>query len=317
LADVAVPEPDLEDGELPDISAAPAAAVLQTPPLQLETIQGVDMEGVALKTLATRDWVDWTTTVTNDVIATAEVLGMVAARAVLFAELDKVVSGEGGYVDSRHLAQLVTTMTQRGFVMALSRHGINRTDYSVLQRASFEEPVDHLQAAAAAGTVDPLRGLSESITMGVKAPLGTGTVAVQEDIDTDAPARRFEERTIGSRELQGLPGAAKRFRVVNGPNDPRRIKLKSNSSEFLERFHGARAQLRSADFVIVVTGPNGAEVAAEGGVIVPPPLPPLPLAPLTLAPAPAPAPAPATAIAPPTTPVVCPPTPVRMASPVF
>ena len=40
---------------------------------------------------------------------------------------------------------------------------------------------------------------------------------------------------------------------------------------------------------------------------------PLPLAPLTLAPAPAPA----TAIAPPTTPVVCPPTPVRMASPVF
>ena len=321
LADVAVPvtkpasipEPDLEDGELPDISAAPAAAVLQTPPLQLETIQGVDMEGVALKTLATRDWVDWTTTITNDVIATAEVLGMVAARAVLFAELDKVVSGEGGYVDPRHLAQLVTTMTQRGFVMALSRHGINRTDYSVLQRASFEEPVDHLQAAAAAGTVDPLRGLSESITMGVKAPLGTGTVAVQEDIDTDAPARRFEERTIGSRELQGLPGAAKRFRVVNTERMPR---TRTMTSDFLERFHGARAQLRQTqtpDFVIVVTGPNGAEVAAEGGVIVPPPLPPLP------------ATAPATAVntaatftaatVNTATPVPCPPTPVRMASP--
>jgi DNA-directed RNA polymerase II subunit RPB1 len=110
---------------------------------------------VALRALATRDWIDWTTTITNDVVATAEVLGMVAARAVLFAELDKVVSAEGGYVDARHIAQLVTTMTHRGFVMALSRHGINRTDYSVLQRASFEEPVDNLQAAAAAGTVDP------------------------------------------------------------------------------------------------------------------------------------------------------------------
>jgi DNA-directed RNA polymerase II subunit RPB1 len=244
------------------------------------TRQGVDMEGVALRALATRDWIDWTTVVTNDVVATAEVLGMVAARAVLFAELDKVVSAEGGYVDARHIAQLVATMTHRGFVMALSRHGINRTDYSVLQRASFEEPVDNLQAAAAAGTVDPLRGLSESIYVGAKAPLGTGTVAVQEDVDADIKRRRHgnegaplpQRVTVSSREQRGLPGAAKHFRENTTGTG-------TTTTLAATRLQEARAKLKNTaapDFVIVTTGLNGATVSTAAGRIVPPPLPPLP-----------------------------------------
>ncbi len=261
------------------------------------TQQGVDMEGVALRALATRDWIDWTTTITNDVVATAEVLGMVAARAVLFAELDKVVSAEGGYVDARHIAQLVTTMTHRGFVMALSRHGINRTDYSVLQRASFEEPVDNLQAAAAAGTVDPLRGLSESIYVGAKAPLGTGTVAVQEDVDADIKRRRHGTEgaplplrvTVSSREQRGLPGAAKHFRE-NTAVEPSASGLPAGKLTLsAARLQEARAKLKNTaapDFVIVTTGLNGATVSTAAGRIVPPPLPPLPPGPLPPGPLP-------------------------------
>jgi DNA-directed RNA polymerase II subunit RPB1 len=266
------------------------------------TVQGVDMEGVALRALATRDWVDWTTAVTNDVVATAEVLGMVAARAVLFAELDKVVSAEGGYVDPRHIAQLVTTMTHRGFVMALSRHGINRTDYSVLQRASFEEPVDNLQAAAAAGTVDWLRGLSEAIYVGGKAPLGTGIVAVQEDVDADVTCRRAGRVTVSSREQRALPGAVKPFRENVGAAGTVGAVTGVAGSSRLREARNKLTNTAAPDFVIVTTGLNGATVSTAAGSIVPPPLPPLP----PLPPGPPPGPS--------VDPVAAPPPPVQLPS---
>lgn len=191
--------------------------VIATPVATADTATGrivthsrpaIDVDGAALRPLATRDWVDWAHVTTNDVMEVAEVLGLAAARAVLFAELDRIVCYDGGYVDPRHLAQIVTSMTQRGFVMPLTRHGINRVDFSVLQRASFEEPVDMLLQGAASGVLDPLRGLCECVYVGAKAPVGTGTVAVQSDFGGGLPARV----TVASRELSGLPGPAKRFR---------------------------------------------------------------------------------------------------------
>jgi DNA-directed RNA polymerase II subunit RPB1 len=48
----------------------------------------------------------------------------------------------------RHLAILCDVMTCRGHLMAITRHGINRTDSSPLAQCSFEETVDILLRAA-------------------------------------------------------------------------------------------------------------------------------------------------------------------------
>jgi hypothetical protein len=48
----------------------------------------------------------------------------------------------------RHLAILCDIMTCRGHLMAITRHGINRTDASPLAQCSFEETVDILLRAA-------------------------------------------------------------------------------------------------------------------------------------------------------------------------
>lgn len=48
----------------------------------------------------------------------------------------------------RHLAILCDVMTCRGHLMAITRHGINRTDASPLAQCSFEETVDILLRAA-------------------------------------------------------------------------------------------------------------------------------------------------------------------------
>jgi DNA-directed RNA polymerase II subunit RPB1 len=179
--------------------------------VRTDTRMAVDVEGTALRALATRDWVHWEHVITNDIVEVAQVLGMVAARAVLFAELDRVISTGGGHVDPRHLAQVVATMTHRGWLMPLTRHGINRVNLSVLQRTSFEQPVDMLLQGAMQGQSDPLRGLCECVYVGAKPPVGTGTVAVQEDYATDM-APSAARAMVVSREMQNHPGQGKHFR---------------------------------------------------------------------------------------------------------
>ena len=166
--------------------------------LRTDTVFCVDTEGSALLNVATRDWVDWEHAVTNDVQEVAAVLGIVAARATLFAELDRVISYDGGYVDARHLTGLVCTMTHRGELMAATRHGINRVDFSVLQKASYEEPVDMILQAALTAERDDLNGVCQAIIVGQKVPVGTGTVSVQRDVDADVP--NIETHSAGTAE---------------------------------------------------------------------------------------------------------------------
>ncbi|KAK2510963.1 hypothetical protein Q9966_016770 [Columba livia] len=50
-----------------------------------------------------------------------------------------VISFDGSYVNYRHLALLCDTMTSRGHLMAITRHGVNRQDTGPLMKCSFEE----------------------------------------------------------------------------------------------------------------------------------------------------------------------------------
>ena len=59
-------------------------------------------------------------------------------------ELHHVISFDGSYVNYRHLALLCDVMTSRGFLMAITRHGINRRENGALARCSFEETVSVL-----------------------------------------------------------------------------------------------------------------------------------------------------------------------------
>jgi DNA-directed RNA polymerase beta' subunit len=56
----------------------------------------------------------------------------------------------------RHLAILCDVMTCRGHLMAITRHGINRTEASPLAQCSFEETVDILLRAAQFAEKDKL-----------------------------------------------------------------------------------------------------------------------------------------------------------------
>jgi DNA-directed RNA polymerase II subunit RPB1 len=134
----------------------------------------LDTDGVNLLAVMGHEDVDATRTTSNHLIEVIEVLGIEAVRRALLDELRVVISFDGSYVNYRHLAILCDTMTYRGHLMAITRHGINRNDTGPLMRCSFEETVDILLDAAVYAESDHLRGVTENIMLGQLAPIGTG-----------------------------------------------------------------------------------------------------------------------------------------------
>ncbi len=123
----------------------------------------LDTEGVALLRVMCVDEVDHTLSISNVVTEVFDVLGIEAARASLLKELRAVIEFDGAYVNYRHLATLCDSMTFRGHLMSINRHGINRSDSGALMRCSFEETVEILVQAAAFSELDTLKGVSENI----------------------------------------------------------------------------------------------------------------------------------------------------------
>ncbi|TAQ86559.1 hypothetical protein B7494_g5126 [Chlorociboria aeruginascens] len=138
----------------------------------------LDTSGTALAQVLTIPGVDTTRTYSNHFIQIFEVFGIEATRSALMRELTQVLAFDGSYVNHRHLALLVDVMTSRGHIMAITRHGINRSDTGALMRCSFEETVEILLEAAAVGELDDCRGISENVMLGQLAPMGTGELDV-------------------------------------------------------------------------------------------------------------------------------------------
>ena len=141
----------------------------------------LDTTGTALADVLCVEGVNPTNTYSNSFIEVLGVLGIEAARAGLLRELGMVLSFDGSYVNHRHMALLVDIMTQRGLLMAITRHGINRNDTGALMRCSFEETVEILLDAAGFGELDDCRGVSENIMLGQLAPMGTGEFEIVMD----------------------------------------------------------------------------------------------------------------------------------------
>ena len=142
----------------------------------------LETDGCNLAAVLAVHGVDHRKTISNDLVEVTLVLGVEAARQCLMKELRTVLNVYGIYVNYRHLAVLCDVMTQRGHLMSITRHGINRTEVSPLHKASFEETVEMLFEAAAYGEEDCLRGVTENIMLGQLAPIGTGEIDVMMDI---------------------------------------------------------------------------------------------------------------------------------------
>lgn len=134
----------------------------------------LDTDGCNLENIFCAPFVDYKKTISNDIVEIFEVLGIEAVRRALLKELRTVISFDSSYVNYRHLSILCDVMTQKGYLMSITRHGINRVDKGPLIKCSFEETVEILLEAAAFAQVDHLKGITENIMLGQLCKIGTG-----------------------------------------------------------------------------------------------------------------------------------------------
>jgi DNA-directed RNA polymerase II subunit RPB1 len=132
----------------------------------------LETDGSNLQELLCHPNVDATRVISNDVWEIYEAFGVEAARVALYNEIMDVIRESS--VNYRHLSLLIDTMTHKGSLMSIDRHGINRGDVGPLAKSSFEETTDMLNNAGVFSDYDKINGVSANIMLGQLPPCGTG-----------------------------------------------------------------------------------------------------------------------------------------------
>lgn len=142
-----------------------------------------------------------------------QVLGIDAAAEVLFSEINAVMSFDSTYIDPRHIAMVVDSITFMGKLVSMSRYGIKEIEQSPLLLASFEQTVEVIFSGCLHASLDRVRGISENIILGGVIPAGTGCIDILEKgLDPNmatAPRRQEDE---GPRRITLVPPT--RFTMV-------------------------------------------------------------------------------------------------------
>lgn len=157
----------------------------------------LDTNGSNLQDIMNLENIDFSRTITNDVVEIHKVLGIEAARDAIVNELADVITSGGSYVNYRHIALLADTMTSRGFIMSVDRHGMKKSSKQTLAKCSFEETPDILYKAALFGDYDTMDGVSANIMMGQEIKVGTGSFDVLFD-----EKKFFENVSFAKSQLQ-------------------------------------------------------------------------------------------------------------------
>ena len=160
----------------------------------------LNTDGTNMKDIFKNKNIKFEKTCSNDIREIYETLGVEAARKALALELETVIGED--QMNYRHLSLLVDTMTSRGQLMSIDRHGINRSDVGPLAKCSFEETTDMLVNASIFSEYDHLNGVSANVMLGHKAPCGTGDFDII--IDEDKYMDTMKDMVFQTNQIQPI-----------------------------------------------------------------------------------------------------------------
>ena len=173
----------------------------------------INTDGTNLEDMLIRPDINPYKTISNDIYEVYYTLGLEAARQVLAKEISDVFDFAGSYVNSRHINLLVDIITNRGFLMSIDRHGINKSDRGPLAKCSFEETPDIIARAAIFGELDKVTSVSSNIMLGQEVPIGTGATEVLFDEEKYFNSIIKQVKEPATDELEVM-GDAERFQTA-------------------------------------------------------------------------------------------------------
>jgi DNA-directed RNA polymerase II subunit RPB1 len=160
-----------------------------------------------LETLAL-DFIDSTRTYSNDIKEVFDVLGIEAARQIIYSEMSDVMEFSGGvYINYHHLSLLCDRMTCTKDMVSIFRSGILNDDIGPIAKGTFEVHTEVFLDAARHGEFDHMRGVSANVMCGQFGYYGTNAFNVVLDLQEMAKLGEANINTAtATQELDKLQG---------------------------------------------------------------------------------------------------------------
>ena len=160
----------------------------------------LDTAGTNLMDVLAYDFIDNNRTYSNDIKEVYNVLGIEAARQILYNEFVEVMEFSDVYINYHHLSILCDRMTSNQNMVAIFRSGILNDNIGPISKSTFEVHTEVLLDASRHASLDYMRGVSASVMMGQTGNYGTGMFQVVLDMeamkdldDVDIETRKKDE----------------------------------------------------------------------------------------------------------------------------
>ena len=170
----------------------------------------LDTTGSNLLEVLALDFIDGNRTFSNDINEIFNILGIEAARQIVYNEFVEVMEFSDVYINYHHLSLLCDRMTSTKGMVSIFRSGILNDDIGPISKSTFEVHTEVLLKASRHAEFDHMRGVSASVMMGQHGYFGTGSFNLvldmkemenQEDAEVDMKDANSEiEKEFGGLE---------------------------------------------------------------------------------------------------------------------
>uniref|UniRef100_A0A6C0DQ03 DNA-directed RNA polymerase n=1 Tax=viral metagenome TaxID=1070528 RepID=A0A6C0DQ03_9ZZZZ len=168
----------------------------------------LDTTGSNLLEVLSLDYIDNTRTYCNDIKEVFDILGIEAARQILYNEFVEVMEFSGVYINYHHLSLLTDRMTLTKNMVSIFRSGILNDDIGPISKSTFEVHTEVLLSAARHAEFDHMRGVSASVMMGQHGYFGTGSFGLVLDMKEMEELDAVEiQRKDKNKEIERMFGA--------------------------------------------------------------------------------------------------------------
>jgi DNA-directed RNA polymerase II subunit RPB1 len=143
----------------------------------------LDTTGTNLMEIMALDFIDGYRTFSNDIKEIFDVLGIEAARQIIYNEFFDVMEFSDVYINYHHLSLLCDRMTSTKDMVSIFRSGILNDDIGPISKATFEVHTEVLLDASRHAEIDYARGVSANVMLGQHALIGTNSFGVVLDME--------------------------------------------------------------------------------------------------------------------------------------